>query len=79
MRNIAQDKNANSLYSKKGMPQLNDDLNFCGNRFNILQIFWKHLSISRIKNSMKKNLTCRQHVRHGKEIAYNIENDPITI
>lgn len=24
---------------------------------------------------MKKNLTCRQHVRHGKEIAYNIEND----
>lgn len=42
MRNIAQDKNVNSLYSKKGMPQLNDDLNFCGNRFNILQIFWKH-------------------------------------
>lgn len=56
MRNIAQDKNVNSLYSKKGMPQLNDDLNFCGNHFNILQIFWKHLSISRINKFHEKKI-----------------------
>lgn len=41
-------KNANLLHSKKGLLQLSIDLNFCQWVVQILQIFWKHLTISTI-------------------------------
>lgn len=75
-------KNANLLHSKKGLLQLSIDSNFCQWVVQILQIFWKHLTISTIDSfhAKKKNLKSRQHnyVNMEKE-QLNIQNNRIMI
>lgn len=52
-------KNANLLHSKKGLLQLSIDLNFCQWVVQILQIFWKHLTISTIDSFHAKKKILR--------------------
>lgn len=71
-------KNANLLHSQKGLLQLSIDLNFCQWVVQILQIFWKHLTIWTIDTpKKKKNLKTRQHNYVNMEKAYSFKGNSL--